>query len=267
MCCCCVRVSSSLACDTYCCTVLQGSSRHTAYSGMTLHTAAATTVALCCLFLCSEAFVTLHEMARNAGPRSVEIRRSFTHLQEQRQNRTQKQQHQQQQQQRGGGTGARHGLSCCRSADTGRTLLLRVPPAGSTMRHKRTALQQQQQQQQQYSSPSDTGRGVSVQQLQQQQLFHPNTSRTRTRKHGRCESSLVRRGMALSAGSGGGGEESNALLLRMDFEGADVEGLRTWIRRCEDVKEDVWRIVGMWVGVGGWGWGCVGGWGIWGGGG
>lgn len=29
----------------------------------------------------------------------------------------------------------------------------------------------------------------------------------------------------------GGGEESNALLLRMDFEHAEVEELREWIRR------------------------------------
>lgn len=34
-----------------------------------------------------------------------------------------------------------------------------------------------------------------------------------------------------AAGDGGGGEESNALLLRMDFERAKVQELREWIRR------------------------------------
>lgn len=230
----------------YSTTAVYGSTRHTTYSGMRLHTAAATTVSLCCLFLRLEAFVTLHEMVRNAGPPSVEIRRSAIHLPTKKQGQKRKQQQQQQhQRQRGGGTGARHNLSCCTSAGAGRTLLLRIPPTGCAIRHKRTALQQQRQQ---YCSPGDTGGSVFVQQLQR--LFHQNPGGTRTSKHRRSESSLARRGMALSAEPGGGGEESNALLLRMDFEGADVEGLRTWIRRCvwcDDVNEHVAKGFWLWV--------------------
>lgn len=40
-----------------------------------------------------------------------------------------------------------------------------------------------------------------------------------------------------ATGDGGGGEESNALLLRMDFEHAEVQELREWIRRYAPIRQ------------------------------
>ena len=48
---------------------------------------------------------------------------------------------------------------------------------------------------------------------------------------GKCHERSVLRQGGLLMSLDGGGDESNALLLRMDFELAEVEELREWIRR------------------------------------
>eukprot|EP00904_Undaria_pinnatifida_P002807 jgi/Undpi1/12527/HiC_scaffold_6.g02196.m1 len=75
-----------------------------------------------------------------------------------------------------------------------------------------------------------TPKTTPLQQQQRRQGSSRGDARWVPGKHAGPEALLARWGAA-SSDTGGGEEESNALLLRMDFEDADVEGLRNWIRR------------------------------------
>ena len=172
---------------------------------MRLHVASLA-VTTCCLLLRLEALVTLPQMAlRLAFERSSMQRTHPRHHQQHHHC------HQQQYQQLRLDMGTKHTLNCHCSFGVGRKPQLSLPARWTTP--KTTPLQQQQRRQ---GSSRGDARWVPG-------------------KHAGPEALLARWGAA-SSDTGGGGEESNALLLRMDFEDADVEGLRNWIRRYEDTN-------------------------------